>query len=459
MKKNAICFTDGYKVTHWKQYRDGITGSFSFFGSRGGEFPDTVFFGLQYYLKEYFAGSVISDEKITHARRRFKDYFGTDAYFNEDGWRNIVDRHSGRLPLLIKAVPEGTIVPAGNALLTVESTDPDFFWGPSYVEPPLSMLWYPCTVARRSYASRMLIRGYLERTGDPSLLDFKLHDFGLRGSTSFESSGIGDMAHLLSFKGTDTLPGIEFAEEYYGEQSAGFSVAAAEHSTITSHGRGNEKEAYEKILKEFPTGVVAVVSDSYDIFHACSEIWGGELKDRVLERDGVLVVRPDSGYPPDVVLRVLDILGEKFGYGFNGKGYKKLNPKVGVIQGDGVNYGMKDTILGRMAMEKWSADNVAFGSGGALLQDMNRDTQKFAYKCSAVHADGVWEGVMKDPITDPGKRSMPGRLKLIIKDGKYKTVQEHEEPDCPNLLVPVFKDGVILKEYSFQDIRKRLLGS
>ena len=183
--------------------------------------------------------------------------------------------------------------------MTVENTDPELPWVTNYVETLLSMIWYPSTVATQSRYMRLRVLNYLEATGDTSLIDFKVHDFGFRGSTSVESAGIGDSAHLVSFKGTDTFQGIRVARKYYGEPMAGFSIPAAEHSTITSWGYENEKDAYANMLKAFPTGLVAVVSDSYDIYNACREIWGKELKEAVLARDGVLVVRPDSGYPPD----------------------------------------------------------------------------------------------------------------------------------------------------------------
>ncbi|MBP9758043.1 MAG: nicotinate phosphoribosyltransferase [Candidatus Pacebacteria bacterium] len=454
---NIITLTDSYKVSHWKQYPKNTTSVYSFLESRGGKFNAVTFFGLQYYLMKYLAGVVVNEQFIKKARRRFAAHFGTDALFNEDGWRRIIDVHGGKLPLRIKAVPEGTTVPTGNVLMTMESTDTELAWDTNYLETLLSMVWYPSTVATQSREMRRILLKYLVRTGDPSLIDFKLHDFGFRGSTSVESAGIGGAAHLVNFLGTDTLVALDVAEDYYGEENAGFSIPAAEHSTITSWGRKNEAEAFENMLSKFPSGLVAVVSDSYNIYEACKKIWGEKLHDKVLARDGVLVVRPDSGNPPDTVVVVLNILGDKFGYTLNEKGYKVLNPKVRVIQGDGIDYEMLDKVLAAMVIAGWSADNVAFGSGGGLLQKVDRDTQKFAIKCSYIEVDGVGRDVMKDPITDPGKRSKAGRLALVRHEESFKTVSEDEAKrlGLKDELVTVFEDGEILVKHSFADIRAR----
>ncbi len=461
-EQNIIRWTDSYKVTHWLQYPPGTTTVTSFQESRGGVFPTTTFFGLQYYLKRYLQGVVVNNAHIEKAKRRFVQHFGTPDFFNEAGWRRIIDVHGGKLPVFIKAIPEGTTVPTGNVLMTIENTDPELPWLTNYLETLLSMTWYTTTVATQSRAMRKLVLKYLNETDDPSLIDFKVHDFGFRGSTSVESAGIGGAAHLTSFMGTDTLPALDVAEDYYGEQgAAGYSIFAAEHSTITSWGREQEVKAYEHMLKACPTGLLAVVSDSYDIFNACRNLWGDQLREKVLARDGTLVVRPDSGYPPEIVVKVLGILGDAFGYELNGKGYKVLNPKVRVIQGDGIDYEMLGTVLEAMKKAGWSADNVAFGSGGGLLQKVNRDTQKFAIKCSAVEIDGVWHDVLKDPVTDPGKRSKAGRLALVNTnnaDGvSYSTMREEEAAALGyhNELVPVFMNGELLADQGFVEIRKR----
>ncbi len=450
---NPILATDSYKVSHWKQYPQGTRSVYSFLESRGGIFPETLFFGLQYILKRYLVGQVVTQADIFEAREFFTAHFGSSEIFNEAGWQRIVDEHGGCLPVRIKAVAEGLRIPTGNVLLTMENTDPQLPWLTNYLETLILQVWYPTTVATQSYYMKKIIREFLEETGSPELIDFKLHDFGYRGSTSDESAGIGGAAHLVNFKGSDTLAGILVARDYYSETMAGFSIPAAEHSTITAWGKSNERAAYENMLDQFPAGLVAVVSDSYDIFNACQNIWGQALRDKILERDGVLVVRPDSGEPTEVLPQMFAILGDAFGFELNAKGYKLLNPKVRVIQGDGIDRETLRPILLALKNNSWSADNIAFGSGGGLLQKVNRDTSKFAIKCSEVKVNGERRQVMKDPITDPEKRSKAGRMKLLKNAGRYETVAENV-PGEDQLRV-VFEDGQLMREYSFEDIRQR----
>jgi nicotinamide phosphoribosyltransferase len=455
LEDNILLLTDSYKVSHHMQIPPGATRGFSFFESRGGRYSQVLFFGLQYLIKRYLLGQVVTEEKIIEAREFWAEHFGDPTLFNEAGWRHILEKHNGRLPIEIRAVLEGSIVSTSNVLVTVVNTDPEVPWLTNYIETLLVQLWYPTTVATQSYFMKRTILDYLEETGTPELIDFKLHDFGFRGSTSVESAGIGGAAHLVNFKGTDTVQAIRVARAYYGERMAGYSIPAAEHFTITSWGRENEVKAYRNMLRKYPKGLVAVVSDSYDIFKACSDHWGTTLREEVLGRDGVLVVRPDSGDPVAVVVKVLDILGDKFGYTVNAKGYKVLNPKIRVIQGDGIDFKSVGEILEAMKQAGWSADNVAFGSGGGLLQKVNRDTQKFAFKCSAIEVGGEWKDVLKDPVTDPGKRSKAGQLALVRDGNGHKTVTITKETVDNNLLVPVFRNGELLVDQNFSEIRAR----
>jgi len=346
-------------------------------------------------------------------------------------------------------------------LLTIENTDPEFYWLPSYIETALlRAVWYPTTVATNSWASKQLIRKYLEKTGDPSLIGFKLHDFGARGVSSFESAGIGGAAHLVNFMGTDTVTGALFAMKYYDQKDmVAFSIPAAEHSTITSWGRENEVEAYRNMLRNFakPGSLVAVVSDSYDIYNAVENLWGGQLRQEVIDSGATVVIRPDSGDPATVVTKCAILLDSKFGSVVNSKGYKVLN-NVRIIQGDGINHATIEQILGSLADAGYSADNVAFGQGGALLQQVNRDTQKFAMKCSAAKIDGEWIDVFKDPITDSGKRSKKGRLTLVRNKstGEYMTVQVADSygDDWEDVMQTVFENGKITKQYTFNQVRE-----
>lgn len=452
---NNICWlSDSYKVSHWKQYPAGTKKVYSYFEPRAGaKFDKTVFFGLQYFLMEYLEGQVVTKDKIDEAEELFNSHFGGKV-FHRTGWERILNKFGGRLPIEIKACPEGTIVDSSNVLMTVENTDPESFWLTNYLETLLVQVWYPSTVATQSRAMKQVLLSYLEKTGDPSLINFKLHDFGFRGVTCPEQAAIGGAAHLINFLGTDTVPGLVLAKRFYNEFMAGFSIPASEHSTITSWLKEHEVDACRNMLEQYPEGLVACVSDSYDIFNCCANIWGGALKEQILARNGTLVVRPDSGYPPEIVVKVLDILGEKFGYTINSKNYKVLDPHVRVIQGDGIDFAMLDLILSAMEKSGWSADNVAFGSGGGLLQKLNRDTQKFAFKCSSALVGSSERDVFKQPITDSGKKSKSGRLKLVNDGGNLITVASSDPRD--DVLQTVFKNGEVLNKQDFIQIRKRL---
>ena len=451
---NLCLASDSYKYSHAKQYQPGTTQVYSYFESRGGKFSSTVFFGLQYYLKRYLEGTVVTRDKIDEAQELIDAHLGP-GLFNRAGWEYILEAHNGKLPVCIKAVPEGTIVPTHNVLMTIENTDPNCWWLTNYLETMLVQVWYPTTVCTLSNNVRKIISKFLEETGNPNLIDFKFHDFGYRGVSSQESAGIGGAAHLVNFKGTDTIAALALLKEYYNADCAGFSIPASEHSTITSWGREHEVDAFENMLKQYPTGLVACVSDSFDIFKACENLWGGKLKEKVLSRDGTLVIRPDSGNPVETVMTVLGILGDKFGYSLNEKGYRVLDPHVHVIQGDGVDINEVDKILRIMQVCGWSADNIAFGCGGALLQKLNRDTQKFAFKCSSVIVDGVVRDVYKDPITDIGKISKRGRFALEKIDSEFITTNNEHSAD--NVLTTVFENGVVYNEQSLDEIRKRTL--
>src|SRR5262249_15123804 len=312
-------------------------------------------------------------------------------------------------------------------------------------------------VATLSRAIRRVFLAALERSGDPALIAFKLHDFGYRGVSSEETAGIGAAAHLINFKGTDTVAGIRVLHRYYSGALAGFSVPAAEHSTITAWGRENEAQAYDNMLTQFRAGIVAVVSDSYNVYDACEKLWGGMLRDKVLAREGTLVVRPDSGTPREVVLKVLEILSARFGYQTNAKGYRVLHPKVRVIQGDGVNYWTIQDTLTAMNRAGWSADNINFGMGGALLQQLNRDTQKFAFKCSNVTVNGEDRDVFKDPIEGHDKASKRGRLALHRKNktGEWVThVVQRDSVDPEDRLRAVFRDGELLVTQTVEQVRE-----
>jgi nicotinamide phosphoribosyltransferase len=396
MHYNLILDVDSYKASHWLQYPPHTTAMYSYLESRGGKYPVTVFFGLQYILKQYLA-QPIEPWMVEEAATFFAAH---GVPFNTEGWRYIAEDLKGRLPVRIKAVPEGSIVPIHNVLMTIESTDPKTFWLVSWLETLLLRVWYPTTVATQSWHLKQRIYKALVQTADEpdAEIAFKLHDFGARGVSSCETSGIGGMAHLVNFSGSDTVQGVLYANHFYHHPMAAYSIPAAEHSTITAWGREGEVQAYQNMLDRFakPGALVAVVSDSYDLWNAVDRLWGDSLRQAVIDSGAMVVIRPDSGNPVEIVEKVLQRLDARFGSTLNGKGYKVLN-HVRVIQGDGVNEDSISEILDSIERLGFSATNVAFGMGGALLQKLNRDTQQFAIKCSEVTVAGEAIAVYKDP--------------------------------------------------------------
>lgn len=455
MLHNLILNTDSYKASHFLQYPPGTTALTSYIESRGGDYSSVLFFGLQAILREYLA-KPINDEMVDEAVAFFAQH---GVPFNEAGFRLLVNRHGGYMPIEIYAAPEGLSLPNHEVMVTVTSTDPDLFWVPAYLESLILRLWYPSTVATRSWQIKGIIRQYLQETSDDpeAELPFKLHDFGARGVSSSESAALGGMAHLVNFKGSDTVLGILAAKRYYDEPMAGYSIPAAEHSTITSWGREHEVEAYRNMLNQFakPGSLVAVVSDSYDIFQAVDVLWGEVLKEQVMQSGATLVVRPDSGDPLAIALYCVESLAKNFGFYVNNKGYKVLK-HVRLIQGDGVNEKTISSILAAFKKRGFSASNIAFGMGGALLQGMNRDTLRWAMKCSALQVNGQWREVYKAPVTDMGKRSKRGRL-MLYQDhqGQYCTGQIGESHLGEAVLRPVFMNGELLNQQTFAEIRQR----
>lgn len=449
MERSIIVRTDSYKPSQWVQYPENTEYVCSYIESRGGEYEKQVFTGLQYLLKRYLMRRVtLRDVDIAE-----KFWAAHGEPFNRAGWEHIVKVHKGKLPLEIRAVKEGAVLAPKNILAYVINTDPKCFWLTSYIETLLLKVWYPMTVCTVSYNIKLLIKKYLEETGDVAGLAFKLHDFGYRGVSSEESAEIGGAAHLVNFMGTDTVAGIFHLEDYYNaSEMTGFSIAASEHSTITSWGRKNEKKAYENMIKQFAKApIFACVSDSYNIYEAI-KMWG-ELKEQIIANGQILVVRPDSGDPVAMSLECVELLDKEFGSVVNDKGYKVLN-NVRVIYGDGISSPkVIAEILEGLKVAKYSADNIAFGMGGGLLQKVDRDTMKFAMKCSAIIQNGEVVEVYKDPITDPGKVSKKGFLDLVKQNGEYVTVTRGIDPLENSELELVFLNGELMRDQSINEIR------
>lgn len=459
---NLILATDSYKHSHFLQYPPEARAISAYIEARPNDFADEVLFmGLQPYLIDRLERP-ITQADIDEAEAICSAH---GVPFNRAGWQIILGEHGGFLPVEIRALPEGMIVPTGVPLVQVETTDPRLPWLATFIETALlRAIWYPTTVATLSRQCRQIIRAGLERTSEDveGQLPFKLHDFGARGTSSGESAGLGGMAHLVSFMGTDTMEGLLAARRYYGADMAGFSIPAAEHSTMTSWGRAREAQAYANMLDAFERdgdgggGAVAVVSDSYDLDAALTGIWGGTLRDKVLARKGTLVVRPDSGDPVETPVRAIRMLWDAFGGTVNAKGYRVLDPHVRVIQGDGMTPATIVRLIDRLIEEGFAIDNVAFGMGGGLLQQVNRDTLRFAMKANAMQdAAGVWHDVAKAPATDPAKASKAGRQAVVAEAGRLIARRLEDVADEDNLLRPVWRNGAMLVRHSFDQLRAR----
>lgn len=469
MKKNydrgIVTQTDSYKLGHAPMYPDGTEYVYSYFEARSGaQFPRTVFWTLQAMLKDWFVGKVVTQKMIDKAKALVDIHLGPDV-FNVEGWQYILDEYDGRLPLLIKAVPEGSRVEVGNVLFTVENTDPKCFWLTNYVESILSHVWYGSTVATLAAEIKDMMYEFLAVTSDDpdAAIAFMLHDFGYRSATGPEAAAYGGSGQLLSFMGTDTVCAIEFMMDYYGSSVCAWSVFATEHSIMTAKGELGEFDVVQSLLDRYDTGILSMVIDSYD-WERFVITCGTRFKDQILARkaDGLgnckTVFRPDSGDPVSTTLRVLELLGEYFGWSYNDQGYKILNPKVGVLWGDGIDKDGIEEILQVMKDEKWAASNLVFGMGGGLLQKVWRDIQRCAFKSSYQVELGKGKAIFKDPI-DTSKRSKSGKL-VLLEDafGSYYTLenQEAEEPNGMDLLVPVFLNGELLVDYTLDEVKANL---
>lgn len=448
---NFILDTDSYKLSHFLGYPEDVEYMYSYAESRGGVYPATVFLGLQKYLKE-LAEVRITGTDVAEAREFAKAH---GVPFNNQGWADIVLKHKGKIPVRIKAVPEGTLVPTRNVLVTVENTDPTMPWLTSYIETALlRATWYATTVATRIHYMKQKIKPYYELTSDVSDMSFSLLDFSARGVSSLETASIGGLGHLVHFSGSDNIPAVLAARKFYHEPMAAYSVAATEHSIMTSFGKDHELESFEYLIDNMmpENGILSVVADTWNVFDAAEKF--GTLIDKIRAKNGTLVFRPDSGAFEDVIPDVLRILDKYFGSTLNSRGFKVLN-NVKLLWGDGINENTVHIPFNIALKLGFSADSIMVGSGGGLMQaNIDRDTCKFAFKASNVtYSDGTQEGIAKDPITDPGKKSKMGKLKLVKDYEGFHTAPLTTE--WGDSLLLVYEDGKLYNEQTFADIRTR----
>lgn len=479
--KNLILLSDAYKFSHPSFYGETMSFLQSYFEARGGMFGYTLWAGIQAKVKQYLEGVAITQGDVDEATEILSSkfgVFGSSEVFSRENFQYIVDVHGGKLPIRIKSVKEGTCVNHHNVLLTIEATDEKCAWLTNFLESLILQVWYPTTVATLSREVKKVVIEAFNRTstltGEAKAISIQLvlNDFGFRGVSSVESAEYGGFGHLINFDGSDNVISSAFIRDYYNTKKIyGKSVPATEHSVMTLRGIEGEFEMIERTLDAFPTGPVACVSDTYDIINAVEYI-GTTLKDKVLSRPSepgnCLIIRPDSGDINVTLIKIFDSLFKNFGYTTNSKGFKVLPPQVRVIQGDGVNYESIKDIYRLLEENDISAENIALGMGGKLLQaDINRDTHKFAIKACFAIVDGKEINVVKSPMVfdkDGNKKpsfktSKQGKLKLVLNsDGHtYRTVTSLD-PEYHNVvdeLQLIFENGVLYNETTFDEIRER----
>lgn len=467
---NPLLETDVYKMGHMEQYAPGTTKVYSYLTARSDKhWPVSVFFGLQYYLKRYLQTTLTAwmGEEFLAAREEILGCANPPEVVRKI--RELCKL--GYWPLKIKALPEGTVVNNRTPLMTITNTHPDFYWCVGFVESLLLKVWYPTTVATCCRAYRIVADEAWEATVDePESPMFHVHDFGYRGDTSVEGAALSGAAHLLSFCGSDTVPALKFVKDYYaGKGLIMASVPASEHSVMCSYGRENEIAAFDRMLDLYPSGIVSIVSDTFDVYKVLTD-FAEQLKPKILARDGKVVFRPDSGNPEHIICGdptapqdskeskgAVRLLDEMFGSTTNAKGYKVLNPKVGLIYGDGMYLERYQRTLDRLASMGYAASNLAIGVGG-ILRNHTRDTLGFAIKATHVVVDGKPRDIEKDPVTDPGKKSLKGLMRVDYDalTSRYITRDQcTPEDEDGGQLVTSFIDGYCIREYDFATARVR----
>lgn len=464
--KNTFCDTDAYKLTHPWQYPDGLDHMFSYGESRiGSRFEYVCFYGMDIIVREHFQQKP-TKELVEEAYEECLLCFGTDAYFNKDVANKVLKL--GYWPIRIRAVREGSVVPISNTLFTLESTEKWFAKSANAFETLLMHVWYPTTIATNSMYIKRIITPYFEKSGTPEGVQYACHDFGMRGTTCFEQGAIGGSAHLLWFKGSDTMSASRLIKHIYGVKGRLNSVWATEHSVATSFGPGEGEKEYVKHqirmskIKGTEHLILSLVIDSYDTFNFITNVVGDpEIKQMIIDRPGRIVFRPDSGEPKMVINKCLELLRNVFGYTINDKGYKVLNENVGLLQGDGMKLETIDELYSSIVRNSWSADNLVVGSGGGLLQaNMDRDTQRFAIKASYGAIDGVPFNIQKNPATSDFKKSKTGKLKLHLSGSHYTTISSANQTEAmfgayDDALETILENGVITRTQNFNDIIKR----
>ncbi len=482
---NPITQIDGYKVDHRRQYPDGTSIIFTNFTprkTRRAQTEEVVFFGLQYFLKEYLIRQWNQDfflkpkaEVVAAFTRRINAYLGPNAV----GAQHIADLHElGYLPICIMALPEGSLAPLRVPQLIIFNTNDRFFWLTNYLETILSTtVWGPSTSATTAfYFKRLLSRYALETVGDTSFVPWQGHDFSFRGMFGFEAARMSGAAHLTSFTGTDTIPAIDFLEEYYGAncetELIGGSVAATEHSVMCAGGMEDEIGTFRRLICDvYPSGILSIVSDSWDFWRVMTE-FTVSLKELILKRDGKVVFRPDTGDPVLIVCGdptakegsperkgAIECLWEVFSGTISPQGYRVLDPHVGLIYGDSITMERAEAICEGLKAKGFASTNIVFGIGSYTYQYVTRDTDGYAAKATFAVVNSVDREIFKAPKTDDGTKKSAKGLTAVFKDanGRYYLKDQATWDEVKNCeFKTVFINSQLENEQSLAGIRALL---
>ncbi len=480
---NPLLLTDGYKVDHRRQYPEGTSLVYSNWTPRKSRIEGVdkvLFFGLQYFIKKYILEDFetyffkqAKEKVVAEYARRINNYLGE----NQVGTKHIEDLHDlGYIPIVIKALPEGASVPVRVPMFTIYNTLPEFFWLTNYFETLLSaIIWMPCTSATIAKQYRSILDQFaIETSSMPSFVDWQGHDFSMRGMSGIEGSVLSACGHLLSFTGTDTIPAIDLFEQYYNANSdkelIGGSVAATEHSVMCMGTIDDEIGTFKRLICDvYPKGIVSIVSDTWDLWKVLNE-YLPKLKNEIVNRDGKVVIRPDSGDPIDIICGnpngknanekkgVIELLWETFGGIVNTKGYKELDAHIGAIYGDSITAQRAIEICERLKAKGFASTNIVLGIGSYTYQYNTRDTFGFAMKATYGEVNGEGREIFKDPITDDGtKKSAKGLMKITLENGNYNLMDQATwEEEKKGELKEVFRDGKLLIDQTLEEIRRRV---
>lgn len=480
---NPLLLTDGYKVDHRRQYPNGTTLVYSNWTPRKSRIEgidEVVFFGLQYFIKKYILDDFETyffkqpkEKVVAEYSRRINNYLGE----NQVGTKHIEDLHDlGYIPMVIKALSEGVSVPMRVPMFTMYNTLPEFFWLTNYFETLLSaVIWMPCTSATIGKQYRKVLDKYAAETSSmPDFVNWQGHDFSMRGMAGIEAATCSASGHLLSFTGTDTIPAIDFLEKYYHANAdtelIGGSVSATEHSVMCMGTTEGELETFKRLICEvYPKGIVSIVSDTWDLWKVLTE-YLPKLKSEIVNREGKVVIRPDSGNPVDIICGnpngknddeqkgVIELLWDTFGGHTNDKGYKELIPQIGAIYGDSITIDRATQICERLKNKGFASTNVVLGIGSYTYQYNTRDTFGFAMKATYGEVNGKGREIFKDPITDDGtKKSAKGLMKIVLENGVFQLIDQVDwQTEKQGELREVFRNGKLLIDHSLAEIRERV---